>query len=141
MIEEGSDVAILSFGAHLFECQVAADMVADDGITVTVADARFAKPLDTDLLMQLVSHHRALITVEQGAMGGFGSIVLHELARRGAFDKGLILRTLCLPDRFIDQADPADMYADAGLSATDIAFAIRAALAGRAEVVPLRQIR
>ncbi len=141
VIEEGSDVAILSFGAHLFECQLAADMVADDGITVTVADARFAKPLDTDLLMQLVSHHRALITVEQGAMGGFGSIVLHELARRGAFDKGLILRTLCLPDRFIDQADPADMYADAGLSATDIAFAIRAALAGRAEVVPLRQVR
>jgi 1-deoxy-D-xylulose-5-phosphate synthase len=66
---------------------------------------------------------------------------MHELARRGAFDKGLILRTLCLPDRYIDQADPADMYADAGLSATDIARTIRAAIAGRAEVVPLRQIR
>jgi len=108
---------------------------------VTVADARFAKPLDTDLLMQLVNHHRALITVEQGAMGGFGSMVMHELARRGAFDKGLILRTLCLPDRFIDQANPEDMYVDAGLSATGIADMIRAALAGRAEVVPLRQVR
>jgi 1-deoxy-D-xylulose-5-phosphate synthase len=138
VIEEGSDVAILSFGAHLFECQVAADMVADEGISVTLADARFAKPLDTDLLMQLARNHRALITVEQGAEGGFGSIVLHELARRGAFDRGLAIRTICLPDRFIDQASPADMYADAGMTAGDIAATLRAVMAaGRGEVVPL----
>ncbi len=142
VIEEGSDVAILSFGAHLFECQVAADMVADDGISVTLADARFAKPLDTDLLMQLARHHRALITVEQGAEGGFGSIVLHELARRGAFDRGLAIRTICLPDRFIDQASPADMYADAGMTAGDIAASVRAVMAaGRGEVVPLSLAR
>ncbi|PKQ13967.1 MAG: 1-deoxy-D-xylulose-5-phosphate synthase [Alphaproteobacteria bacterium HGW-Alphaproteobacteria-1] len=142
VIEEGSDVAILSFGAHLFECQVAADMVADDGISVTLADARFAKPLDTDLLMQLARHHRALITVEQGAEGGFGSIVLHELARRGAFDRGLAIRTICLPDRFIDQASPADMYADAGMTAGDIAASVRAVMAaGRGEVVPISLAR
>jgi 1-deoxy-D-xylulose-5-phosphate synthase len=142
VIEEGTDVAILSFGAHLFECQVAADMVRDDGISVTLADARFAKPLDTDLLMQLARHHRAIITVEQGAEGGFGSIVLHELARRGAFDRGLAIRTICLPDRFIDQASPADMYADAGMTAGDIAASLRAVMAaGRGEVVPLSVAR
>jgi 1-deoxy-D-xylulose-5-phosphate synthase len=142
VIEEGTDVAILSFGAHLFECQVAADMVADDGISVTLADARFARPLDTDLLMQLARNHRAIITVEQGAEGGFGSIVLHELARRGAFDRGLAIRTICLPDRFIDQASPEDMYADAGMTAGDIAASLRAVMAaGRGEVVPLSVAR
>jgi 1-deoxy-D-xylulose-5-phosphate synthase len=141
VIEEGSDVAILSFGAHLAECRVAAAMLADEGITVTVADARFAKPLDSDLLMQLVRHHRALITVEQGAQGGFGSIVMHDLARRGAFDRGLVLRNICLPDRFIDQASPADMYADAQMTAGDIATMIRGVVSpGDAQVVPLRRI-
>ena len=142
VIEEGTDVAILSFGAHLFECQVAADMLADDGISVTIADARFAKPLDTDLLMQLVRNHRALITVEQGAEGGFGAIVLHELARRGAFDRGLAIRTVCLPDRFIEQASPAGMYADAGMTAGDIAATLRGLMAARrGEVVPLSAVR
>jgi 1-deoxy-D-xylulose-5-phosphate synthase len=141
VIEEGSDVAILSFGAHLFECQVAADMLVEEGISVTVADARFAKPLDTDLLMQLVRHHRALITVEQGVMGGFGSIVMHELAARGAFDRGLAIRNICLPDRYIDQASPAQMYADAGMTAGDIAETIRqVAVPGKAQVVPLRGV-
>jgi len=141
VMAEGSDVAILSFGAHLGESLAAAGMLAGEGISATVADARFAKPLDEDLLMQLVAHHRALITVEEGAMGGFASMVMHVLARRGAFDKGLILRNVCLPDRFIDQASPAEMYAEAGMRAEDIAAEIRAALAGRAEVIPLRQLR
>jgi 1-deoxy-D-xylulose-5-phosphate synthase len=141
VIEEGSDVAILSFGAHLEECRVAAAMMADEGISVTVADARFAKPLDSDLLMQLVRHHRALITVEQGAQGGFGSIVMHELARRGAFDRGLVMRNICLPDRFIDQASPAEMYTDAQMTSDDIAAMIRSAVSpGDAQVVPLRRI-
>ena len=141
VIEEGSDIAILSLGAHLAECRAAASMVAEDGITVTVADARFAKPLDSDLLMQLVHHHRALITVEQGAQGGFGSIVMHDLARRGAFDRGLVLRNICLPDRFIDQASPAEMYADAQMTAGDIAAMIRGVVSpGDAQVVPLRRI-
>ncbi|MDR9395019.1 MAG: 1-deoxy-D-xylulose-5-phosphate synthase [Roseovarius sp.] len=141
VIEEGSDVAILSFGAHLEECRVAAAMLAEDGITVTLADARFAKPLDGDLLMQLVRHHRALVTVEQGAQGGFGSIVMHELARRGAFDRGLVMRNICLPDRFIDQASPAEMYADAQMTADDIAAMIRGAVSpGDAQVVPLRRV-
>ncbi len=142
VIEEGSDVAILSFGAHLFECQVAADMVADEGISVTLADARFAKPLDTDLLMQLVRHHRAIITVEQGAEGGFGSLVLHELARRGAFDRGLVIRNICLPDRFIEQASPAEMYSDAGMTAGDIAASLREVMqVRRGDVVPLSVAR
>jgi 1-deoxy-D-xylulose-5-phosphate synthase len=90
---------------------------------VTIADARFAKPLDTALVDQLVAGHSALITVEQGAMLGFGAIVLHHLAATGQLDRGVAIRTLCLPDRFIDQANPADMYADAGLTAADIANA------------------
>ncbi|MGI3212007.1 1-deoxy-D-xylulose-5-phosphate synthase [Roseovarius tibetensis] len=141
VIEEGTDVAILSFGAHLEECRVAAAMLAEDGISVTVADARFARPLDSDLLMQLVGHHRALITVEQGAQGGFGSIVMHDLARRGAFDRGLVMRNVCLPDRFIDQASPAAMYEDAQMTAQDIARMIRDAVSpDDARVIPLRMI-
>lgn len=141
VIEEGTDVAILSFGAHLEECRGAAAMLAEDGISVTVADARFARPLDSDLLMQLVGHHRALITVEQGAQGGFGSIVMHDLARRGAFDRGLVMRNVCLPDRFIDQASPAAMYEDAQMTAQDIARMIRDAVSpDDARVIPLRMI-
>jgi 1-deoxy-D-xylulose-5-phosphate synthase len=91
--------------------------------------------------MQLVRHHRALITVEQGAQGGFGSIVMHELARRGAFDRGLVMRNICLPDRFIDQASPAEMYTDAQMTSDDIAAMIRSAVSpGDAQVVPLRRI-
>ena len=141
VIEEGTDVAILSFGAHLAECREAAGMVAEEGVSVTIADARFARPLDSDLLMQLVRHHGALITVEQGAQGGFGSIVMHELARRGAFDRGLAIRNICLPDRIIEQASPAEMYEDAGMTAGDIAAVIRqVAMPGEARVVPLRGV-
>jgi 1-deoxy-D-xylulose-5-phosphate synthase len=127
VIAEGEQVAFLSFGAHLHEVLAAAALLARRGITATVADARFAKPLDLELIGQLVRHHRALITVEQGATGGFGALVLHHLANTGALDRGLAVRTATLPDRFIDHGTPAEMYADAGLTATDLAaLALRA---------------
>ena len=120
VVRQGSDLALLSFGAHLNECHAAADLLAQQGISVTIADARFAKPLDTDLVTQLVRHHAAVITVEQGATGGFGAQVLQYLANSGGLDHGVRLRTLTLPDRFIEQASPAAMYADAGLDAAHI---------------------
>ncbi|MGY6634485.1 MAG: 1-deoxy-D-xylulose-5-phosphate synthase [Alkalilacustris sp.] len=120
VVREGTGVAILSFGAHLAECLVAAEALEARGVSATVADARFAKPLDTDLIAQLEAHHGALITVEQGAEGGFGAQVLHFLARTGRLDRGVAIRTMTLPDRFIDQASPAAMYADAGLTSGDI---------------------
>lgn len=141
IIEEGEDVAILSFGAHLEESRRAADVLRQSGVSVTLADARFAKPLDTELVLQLAKHHRALITVEQGAEGGFGSIVMHALARNGAFDRGLIMRNICLPDRFIDQASPEDMYADAGMTAEDIVCTVQTALEGTGQVVPLAAVK
>ncbi|WP_208350650.1 1-deoxy-D-xylulose-5-phosphate synthase [Pseudaestuariivita rosea] len=121
IVKEGDDVALLSFGAHLSECLIAAEEVEAQGVSCTVADARFAKPLDAAMIHQLARHHKALITVEQGAKGGFGAMVLHDLANHGAFDRGVSVRTMTLPDRFIDQASPVAMYADAGLTAIDIA--------------------
>ncbi len=121
LLKEGDAVAILSLGAHLVECLIAAEELETRGLSTTVADARFAKPLDTQMIDQLARHHRAIITVEQGARGGFGAHVLHHLAEKGALDRGLRIRTMTLPDRFIDQASPADMYADAGLTASHIA--------------------
>jgi 1-deoxy-D-xylulose-5-phosphate synthase len=120
VMREGADVALLSFGAHLSECLLAAEALAAQGVSVTVADARFAKPLDTDLIDRLVQAHAAVITVEQGAAGGFGAQVLQYLANSGGLDHGCKLRTMTLPDRFIDQASPAAMYADAGLTVADI---------------------
>lgn len=125
VMRSGNDVAILSFGAHLSECLLAAEHLAAEGISVTVADARFAKPLDTDLIAQLAKHHAALITVEQGATGGFGAQVLHHLANSGGLDHGLRVRTLTLADRFIDHASPAAMYRDAGLTMGDIMDSVR----------------
>jgi len=121
IVAEGSHVAFLSFGAHLSEVRRAAEGLARRGITATIADARFSRPLDTELIEQLLRHHAALITVEQGATGGFGAQVLHHLANAGLLDRGVALRTMTLPDRFIDQAGPDAMYADAGMTATDIA--------------------
>ncbi|WP_102109705.1 1-deoxy-D-xylulose-5-phosphate synthase [Oceaniglobus roseus] len=120
IVAEGTQVALLSYGAHLSECRLAAEALEARGISVTVADARFAKPLDTDLIERLAREHAAVVTVEQGARGGFGAMVLHHLAARGLLDRGLRIRTLTLPDRFIEQASPAEMYADAGLTAQDI---------------------
>ena len=141
VLREGADVAILSLGAHLDECLAAADDLAQAGIGATVADARFAKPLDGELVEALARDHRVLLTVEEGAEGGFGSVVMHELARRGCFDRGLAIRNVCLPDRFIEQASPAEMYEDAGMTAPDIAATAREALAGTGNVVPLSLAR
>ncbi|MEM8581928.1 MAG: transketolase C-terminal domain-containing protein, partial [Pseudomonadota bacterium] len=120
IVRQGDRVALLSLGAHLSECLAAAEELDARGVSVTVADARFAKPLDTDLIVQLAQNHEALITVEQGAQGGFGAFVLQWLAGTGRLDGSLKVRTLTLPDRFIDQASPDDMYVDAGLTAHDI---------------------
>jgi 1-deoxy-D-xylulose-5-phosphate synthase len=121
VLQEGADVALLSFGAHLGECRRAAALLERQGLSVTIADARFAKPLDTALIRRLMRGHRAMLTVEQGAQGGFGAMVLHHLANSGQLDGRCAVRTLTLPDRYIDQASPEAMYADAGLTATDIA--------------------
>ncbi|MFY9212996.1 MAG: 1-deoxy-D-xylulose-5-phosphate synthase [Aestuariivita sp.] len=120
VVREGTDAAILCFGTHLAECEMAAAMLEAEGVSVTLADARFAKPLDMDLIASLAANHAALITIEQGAMGGFGAFVLQAMAAQGLLDGKLKVRTMCLPDRFIDQASPAEMYADAGLTALDI---------------------
>jgi 1-deoxy-D-xylulose-5-phosphate synthase len=120
IVREGTGVAILSFGTRLSESLKAADKLAARGISATVADARFAKPLDVELILRLAREHEALITVEEGAMGGFGGFVLQALAEHGALDRGLKVRTLCLPDIFQDQDKPDVMYAEAGLDADGI---------------------
>ena len=120
VVREGTKVALLSFGARLPECLKAADELAGLGLSTTVADARFAKPLDTDLLLRLAREHEVLITIEEGAIGGFGSHVLQTLAEHGVLDGGLKVRSMVLPDTFIDQDSPAAMYAKAGLDAKAI---------------------
>ncbi|NVO22185.1 1-deoxy-D-xylulose-5-phosphate synthase [Donghicola mangrovi] len=120
MIKEGKGVAILSFGTRLQEVLQACEALEARGITPTVADARFAKPLDRDLILKLVETHDAMITVEEGSIGGFASHVSHLLAEEGVFDRGFKFRSMVLPDIFIDQASPRDMYAVAGLNAEDI---------------------
>ncbi|WP_109313725.1 1-deoxy-D-xylulose-5-phosphate synthase [Ruegeria sp. AU67] len=120
IIQEGARVALLSFGTRLAEVQKAAEALAARGIAPTIADARFAKPLDRDLILDLAANHEALITIEEGAIGGFGSHVAQLLADEGVFDQGLKYRSMVLPDTFIDQANPADMYTVAGLNAEQI---------------------
>ncbi|MBV8836918.1 MAG: 1-deoxy-D-xylulose-5-phosphate synthase, partial [Alphaproteobacteria bacterium] len=120
ILREGSSVALLSLGTRLQECQKAAEMLAAQGLSATVADARFAKPIDTDLVLRLAKQHEVLITVEEGAIGGFGALVMQTLAENGALDRGLKVRCMVLPDRFIDQDSPAAMYAAAGLDARGI---------------------
>ena len=120
MIRKGARVAILSFGTRLSEVEAACESLMAKGITPTVADARFAKPLDRDMILQLAADHEALITIEEGAVGGFGSHVAQLLSDEGVFDDGLKFRSMVLPDIFIDQSSPADMYATAQLSAKDI---------------------
>ena len=120
IIQRGKGVAILSFGTRLKEVKDAAESLALKGITPTIADARFAKPLDRDLILDLVASHDALITIEEGAVGGFGSHVSQLLSDEGVFDNGLKFRSMVLPDIFIDQASPQDMYAVAALNAKDI---------------------
>jgi 1-deoxy-D-xylulose-5-phosphate synthase len=120
IIQEGSRVAILSYGTRLKEVMEASEGLRARGITPTVADARFAKPLDEALILDLVENHEAMITIEEGAIGGFSSHVSHFLSEAKVFDEGFKFRSMVLPDIFIDQASPADMYGTARLNASDI---------------------
>ena len=128
ILREGHKVALFSFGARLGEALKAADELAAHGLSTTVADARFAKPLDVDLLMKLAREHEVLITIEEGSIGGFGAYVLQTLADAGALENGLRVRTMVLPDIFIDQDTPAAMYAQAGLDAKGIVTKVFEAL-------------
>ncbi len=128
VVKEGSKVALLSFGTRLADCLMAAEELDAAGLSTTVADARFAKPLDEELIRNLARNHEVLITVEEGSVGGFGSHVLQFLAMNGLLDNGLKVRPLALPDEFTDHAKPEKMYADAGLDAAGIVRTVFAAL-------------
>ena len=132
IVREGTTVALLSLGGRLAECELAADRLARYGLSTTVADARFAKPLDTDLVLRLAREHEILIVVEEGAIGGFGSHVLQLLCRHDALSGGLKVRSLVLPDVFLDHDTPAAMYAQAGLDADGIVQAAFDCLGRRA---------
>jgi 1-deoxy-D-xylulose-5-phosphate synthase len=120
IIREGSKIALLSFGARLGECLKAADELATYGLSTTVADARFAKPLDVDLLLRLAREHEVLLTIEEGSIGGFAGFVMQALAEHGVLDRGLKVRSMVLPDIFVDQDSSNAMYAKAGLDAKGI---------------------
>jgi 1-deoxy-D-xylulose-5-phosphate synthase len=128
LLREGGRVAILSFGARLHECLRAAEELDSYGLPATVADARFAKPLDTTLIDRLANEHEVLILVEEGAVGGFASHVMTHLARTGALDKGVKVRCLTMPDRFVEQNKPEAMNAAAGLDAAGVVSAVFSAL-------------
>jgi 1-deoxy-D-xylulose-5-phosphate synthase len=128
IMREGTKVALLSLGTRLQECLAAAEDLASHGLSTTVADARFAKPLDEDLIARLAREHEVLVTVEENAIGGFGAHLLHMLAHAGLLDRGLKVRPLVLPDIFIDQDKPEAMYRTAGLGAPDIVRTVFEAL-------------
>ena len=138
IVREGTKIALLAYGGRLQEALKAADMLEAQGLSATVADARFAKPLDHDLIMRLARNHEALITIEEGSVGGFGAFVLHYLAGVGALDAGLKIRTMTLPDVFQDQDSPVKMYDSARLNAAHIVERAREALGVTADVVNLR---
>jgi 1-deoxy-D-xylulose-5-phosphate synthase len=135
ILREGTAVALLSIGTRLGECLAAADQLATFGLSATVADARFMKPLDTDLVRRLATNHEVLITIEEGSVGGFGSHVLHYLAQSGLLDRGLKVRPMVLPDVFIDHDKPERMYELAGLGSAGIVAQALAAL-GRDALKP-----
>ena len=146
IVRQGSAIALLSLGGRLQESLHAADELAARGLSATVADARFAKPLDEDMILQLAKHHEVLVTIEEGAVGGFGAQVLTLLATRGALDSGLKMRTMTLPDRLVAHGKPEEQYDDAGLTARDIVATSVAALwkgwrNRDVEVVGLRRTR
>jgi 1-deoxy-D-xylulose-5-phosphate synthase len=128
VVKQGSKVALLSFGTRLRDCMLAAEELDAAGLSTTVADARFAKPLDERLVRDLAQNHEVLVTVEEGSIGGFASQVLHYLATNGLLDRGLKVRPLVLPDEFTDHAKPEKMYADAGLDAAGVVRAVFVAL-------------
>ena len=120
ILREGTSIALLNLGGRMGECIEAADEMASLGWSTTVADARFAKPLDEDMIARLAREHEVLISIEEGAIGGFASHVMQFLANSGAFDKGLKFRAMTLPDIFLDQDSPEEQYKLAGLKRTDI---------------------
>ena len=128
VIQEGKKVALLNFGTRLEQCKEASETLLKKGITCTIVDARFAKPLDEKLIMEVASNHEVLITIEEGSIGGFGSHVMQFLSDRGVFDKGLKFRSMILPDIFIDQDTPEKMYEIAGLDSKSIASKVEETL-------------
>jgi 1-deoxy-D-xylulose-5-phosphate synthase len=138
ILREGSSVALLSYGARLAECIRAADELAARGIAATVADARFCKPLDGDLVARLARHHEVLITIEEGSIGGFAAHVMQHLASVGLLERGAKLRPMTLPDRFIEQGRPQDQYDEAQLNARHIVATALAALERDAGREPVR---
>ena len=138
VLREGNAIAILSYGARLQECMKAADELATHGLSCTVADARFAKPLDTAMVERLAREHEVLITIEEGSMLGFGGIVMHHLAMRGLLDHGLKIRPMCLPDVFIDHDAPRKQYDQAGLNAPQIVATALSALGKPQMQLPAR---
>jgi 1-deoxy-D-xylulose-5-phosphate synthase len=139
IVRQGSKIALLSFGTRLAECEKAADELAALGLSTTVADARFMKPLDVDMVLKLAREHEILLTVEEGAIGGFGSHVMQALAEHGMLDGGLRMRSMVLPDVFLDHDSPNAMYARAGLDAKGIVAKVFEALGKdfKAETVKL----
>jgi 1-deoxy-D-xylulose-5-phosphate synthase len=120
IIQEGNQACILSLGTRLEECKLAAEELKNKGVSTTIIDARFAKPLDQELILKCAREHEVMITIEEGSIGGFGSHVKNLLAETGVFDKGLKFRSMTLPDTFIDQDTPKNMYELAGLSSSQI---------------------
>ncbi len=138
IVREGTSVALLSFGTRLADCLTAADELAAKGLSATVADARFVKPLDLDLVLRLADEHDVLITIEEGARGGFGGHVLQALAAEGRLDRGLKVRTMTMPDRFFDHAKPEDQVEAAGLNASGIVATVLSAFGQDAAEQPAR---
>jgi 1-deoxy-D-xylulose-5-phosphate synthase len=138
IMREGTKIALLSLGGRLSECIKAAQELGTYGLSTTVADARFAKPLDTDLINRLAREHEVLITIEEGAIGGFGSHVLHHLAMSGMLDHGLKIRSMVLPDVFLDHDTPQAQYDAAGLNARHIVSMALSALGREIAEQPAR---
>ena len=138
IVREGTTIAIISLGARLQEALAAADELQTRGLSTTVADARFAKPLDEDLIRRLAREHEVVITIEEGSIGGFGAHVMQFLATAGYLDGGLKIRPMLLPDRFVAHGTPAGMYEDAGLTARDIVDTALGALGSNSATLPQR---
>jgi 1-deoxy-D-xylulose-5-phosphate synthase len=137
IIKQGSNIAILNFGTRMKEVLLASERMGGYGLSATIADARFAKPLDTDLIRRLAKEHEVLITIEEGSAGGFGAHVMHFLAHDGLLDRGLKVRPMTLPDVFQDHDTPEKMYAQAGLDADGILRTVMQALGRGSEVTHL----
>jgi 1-deoxy-D-xylulose-5-phosphate synthase len=138
IMREGTKIALLNLGGRLAECLKAAQELAAYGLSTTVADARFAKPLDAGLVNRLAREHEVMVTIEEGAIGGFGSHVLHHLAMHGLLDHGLKIRTMMLPDLFLDHDSPQAQYERAGLNARHIVATALSALGRELAEQPAR---